>query len=272
MKFKEWINLDEVRYGGLWAKWKAAHPNVPDYVLKQMYINHISSGMRNEIDPDWQSKKKSNQQSNDPTTTYLANPPQSSTPSNSQTTTTVGWMPKQPQQANNIYNNLPSDIMRRRDMLSGISWNKKPQIIDVNPLSFDQRTLKTFLSWQFGYNALNHVRDDAGRTQTQRQLASQRKDGENEPIIMIDLGQGIYQLIEGFHRTSSYLLQGAPPDQLELIKNGQTANLDFSKWRPIKIKAYIGRKANTQNPYIVPQNAPAVSSQAATAGYNNQSA
>ena len=161
MKFKEWFNLDETRYGGLWARWKAQNPNVPEYILKQMYINHISPGMRTELDPDWSLNKptqpqqlspqnnqnllpKNNNMSNALTAVYQD--PQNPLKNVNQTAT-VGWIPKQ-------MNNLPSDVINQRNMLNGIKWNKKPKIVSVTPLSFEQRIIRTFIGWQFGYNAI----------------------------------------------------------------------------------------------------------------------
>lgn len=247
MKFREWLRLDEVKYGGLWRRFQQQYPNVPEYVLKQMYINHISPEMHHNLNAGRKSMNGSS---------TVQHAPQASggaataayTPAGSET-------PSSP----SVPSSLPSDVINRNDILTGVIWGKKPEVVAVSPMSFDRRTIKIFVDWGFGHNPRTNgagkVRDDVGRTNTQRALATQRQEGQNEPIIMIDLGGGMYQLIEGFHRTASYLLQGAPPDQLQLLQSGQTKGLNLGLWQPVSINAYVGRKSDVRqpNPYVTAQ-------------------
>lgn len=39
----------------------------------------------------------------------------------------------------------------------------------------------------------------------------------------------------------NYLLQGAPLDQLQILQNGHLSDVDFSKWKPVQIKGYVGQ-------------------------------
>lgn len=59
--------------------------------------------------------------------------------------------------------------------------------------------------------------------------------------------------MEGWHRTMNYLVFdhnetiGAPQDQIEILKNGgDIRQIDFSKWRPVPISAFVGIKNNQQ--------------------------
>ncbi len=200
------MRLDEIRYGGLWSRWRAQHPNVPEYVLKQMYVNHVSPRMRDEL------RQKSRG-------------------------TVSGY-------AETIA--LPSGDAKFGGILDGVVWSKKPVIVSVSPLDFDEWTLQTLLAWRFGFSKLGHVRDDANRTDAQRRLAAERGDGNNEPVVLLDVdGPGAhrrYRLVEGFHRTASYLLQGAPEEQIEFIKIGRADKVDFRLWRDVRIKAFVGRR------------------------------
>ena len=47
----------------------------------------------------------------------------------------------------------------------------------------------------------------------------------------------------------NYLLQGAPPDQLEGLKSGYAYDVDFSKWKPVKIQGYIGHGNDMRTAY-----------------------
>jgi hypothetical protein len=248
MKFREWIKLDEIRYSGLWKQWKEKNPGVPDYVLRQMYMNHVSPEMTQSLQQlSPQLNSQSPPQNGMQTAQYFSDPPNPAA-------ATAAYIPHAGDQQSNLSPNLPSQVINQTNMLSGINWSKKPEVVTVSPMSFDQQTINTFLKWGFGYHTFNRVRDDANRTEKQRKLANERKEGENEPIIMIDLGNGQYRLMEGFHRTASYLLQGADPQEIEFLKQGRMDMLNLGKWNPISIKAYVGKSAaqnnSPANPYI----------------------
>lgn len=200
MRFSEWLKIDETRFKGFYRQYKQDHPNVPAYVLKQTYTNHMSPGMNRSI-----SKNSPN------------------------------------------LNSMPSQLMQKKNAISGVNWNKKPQIVVISPLSFNDETLNIFRVWKFGMKPNdNLVRNDTNRFNIQGQMAAKIPEGENEPIIMVRDGNK-FKLIEGFHRVMSYLLSmhspdaGAPEDHIEYLRSGgDPTKLDFSKWKPVKIKAYLG--------------------------------
>jgi hypothetical protein len=237
MKFKEWVKLDEVQYKGLWNRYRQQYPGVPEYVLKQIYINHISPGMKQNLS----SHQTQQMPQSTPREKMDADVATAGHASGSKSPTAAYISPDSP----NI--SSPSDLIAQKDIISGVNWNKKPQVVAVSPLSFDERTLKTMMSWRFGFSPVERVNNDAARTQKQRSLAAQRQEGSNEPIIIIDFGNGKYQLVEGFHRTASYLLQGAPPEQVQFLQSGQMDKVNFGQWKPVSINAYVGVK---QNPYV----------------------
>ena len=100
----------------------------------------------------------------------------------------------------------------------------KLEILNVNPLDFDDKTINAFLERDFGNVDSYQVPNDEERTQTQRNIA--KGDGTNEPIIVERKPNGKYELIEGWHRTMSILLLG---------DNGE----DLKNWDKVKIRAFV---------------------------------
>ncbi|MDF2422456.1 MAG: hypothetical protein OPY06_05545 [Nitrosopumilus sp.] len=143
----------------------------------------------------------------------------------------------------------PNDLLNK-DFLKDIQWEKKPRVIEIGPLDFDENTLGLFLRWKFGFDPKDDkVRDDSNRFDIQRQQLANRIKEDNEPVIIVKEGNK-YRLLEGYHRTMTYLIwphedqPGAPPEQIEILKAGGNPQLlDFSKWSRVPIKAYIGIKA-----------------------------
>lgn len=140
----------------------------------------------------------------------------------------------------------------RLEDLNTMAWSKKPQIVQVTPMSFDTQSLQYMTRQKFGYMRAD-VTKDLERTNKQREIA--RGDGSNEPVAYLLDHYNKYVIIEGWHRTIAILLLGCPPDQLTLLKdiNVYTGHfdpqknlsklLDYSKWAPVKINAYFATRA-----------------------------
>lgn len=233
MTFREWLRVDETRFKGFERQFRQQYPDVPNYVLKQVYNNHMSPSMRNALHPLTVHQE--------PTAHYFSDSPPSVARRGPHITT--------PHFADD---QLPSTIMKSKDLIQGVAWNPKPQVLSVSPQSFDDHTLAVFERWRFGLSPRNDlVHNDERRFDTQRQLAAERPAGSNEPVVVVR-ERDRYKLIEGFHRVMSYLLTGAPPDQLQKLRSGQPLGRnDLSRWRPVNIRAYLGvRKAHA--PVVAP--------------------
>lgn len=136
----------------------------------------------------------------------------------------------------------------RLDYLNSLNWSKKPQVVQIVPSSFDHRSLQYIIDHKFG-NTPSNVVNDEERTAKQREKAT--NDGDNEPVVYLLDPYGKYAILEGWHRTMAILLLGCPPNQREYLEDWQIYTrhrdpskdlnklLDFSKWTPVKIKAYI---------------------------------
>lgn len=240
MKFKEWIELDELRNRGFYRQFVQQNPQMPDHVRKDLYNNRIGYSLKRMVSPD--------KEEDIPTQSW----------------TNVGSpMGIIRTSASQLPSNAPSRIMNAHN-LSNIQWPKKPSAVQITPLVFDSQTLNMMIQRRFGFKEAPSIRDDANRMNTQRNLLPQVPTGDNEPIIMVKNGDK-YKLLEGWHRTMTYLVFdhnehiGAPPDQVAILKNGGDMNqLDFSKWQPVLIKAFIGTpigpqaQMRQQNPQLYP--------------------
>lgn len=208
MEFKEWLQLDEIRLKGLHRMFKQEHPNMPKYVQNDLYTSRIAHSFNRSL--------------------------KSTSPNTSKLTASS-----------------PSDIFKLSG-LKDIQWSKVPEPIKgqwgrvdgVTPADFDADTQWRFTDRRFGMREEKQIRNDAARMAKQKELMAQRGDS-NEPVCVIQTTKG-FKLLEGWHRTMNYLLQGAPPDQLEILRSGHTNNIDFSKWKPVKIQGYIGRGKDMQ--------------------------
>lgn len=136
--------------------------------------------------------------------------------------------------------------------MDDIEWSKEPEILDlptsipgegVTPECFDEKTRWRFIHRRFGFREHKAIPKDSFRMDKQKELMQARGEGGNEPVIVLQTKKGLLDLLEGWHRTMNYLVTGAPEDQLEMLKNSSDVvqGLDFSKWKPVKIMAYIGR-------------------------------
>lgn len=132
------------------------------------------------------------------------------------------------------YTNLPRYVLH--DLYTGyddkffgqlnrLSWTKK--IIEVNPASFEEDTLRRFKEREFGAQNPYQIPRDEERMQIQSQIAAQKTTGDNEPIIVVEQVDGTFFLWEGWHRTMTILKLGDNGEQCE-------------DWDFVKINAWIG--------------------------------
>lgn len=230
MKFKDWL-MKEIRFKGFERLFRASNPNLPKYVANQIYQNRLGPNLGNSIEKGFSPISQ----------TIYVNPAHSYGPLAS----TIEY---NPQSNFSSPRPSPSDMISNAKYLEGISWTKRPIVIKITPLSFDDQTLHLFKNWRFGFAPKDFVvKNDSARFDIQRKKLTQQLEGENEPLILVKV-DGKYKLLEGYHRAMLNLLcphddtRGAPPDQIELLKNNNLRSLDFTKWLPVSVKAYIGTK------------------------------
>ncbi len=210
MKFREWL-LDEINKG-LARQFIQQRPNLPKYVAKQILQNRVAPLFKNRLD------------ATAPTVMMAQQSPQPNVTTKPTYSTMSG-----------IYGDKSVSSLADQN-----GW--KLQVIEVHPLHFTQDTIQAFLNHQFGMSPMlsKAVRGHDQRMATQATLASKRGEGGNEPIIVVREGDKL-KMQEGWHRLYSYLMNySAPPEEKDKIQQGQTQNLDFMAWKPVKIKAYVG--------------------------------
>lgn len=233
MRFREWLQLDEIRWKGLHRQYKQMHPQSPRFVTNQMYKATIQPNVQKSIMP-WLAK--SQQEPFDHTSpTMVINP---STPRQER--------PRIPE------TDLPQGIIGKtvaeRDFLKGVQFSKKPQTVTLRLPMFDEQTLAGLRWCAFGLRPNdNFIRNDTRRFDAHRKLALTRGEAENEPIILVRDNTGKYQILDGYHRVSAYFLKVAPPEYIEDMRKGDFTNVDFNRWKPVTINAYIGVMPTTPN-------------------------
>lgn len=206
MEFKEWLN--EARLKGFKRIFNQQFPNLPRGVAKDLYNSRVGHTM-NALTRNSSGAVDSSG--------YRT--PNSEIPSNS----------------------VSQILSRLGDRFGNLEWSK-PEIIvgksgtGVTPLDFDEETVNYFIKRNFGFTEILKIPNDMRRTQTQKMLMQQRPI--NQPVIVIETLKG-FKLVEGWHRTMSYLLKGANQQMLNLLQNGQ--QVDLKDWKPVHIMAYIGR-------------------------------
>jgi len=177
-------------------------------------------------------------------------------------------------QPSEFLNNSP---YRNRD------WSR-PTIVQITPTMFDNQTLDWFITRCFGLRPLPDINNDQQRMATQKSKLNQTEPGSNEPIILFQDGDK-YKLQEGWHRTMNILLwQSASPEQAQILQQyaqriveideqfrsqsttgaGRvrwitTVNpiitelkrmLNWSQWKAVPIKAFIGTAKGQQAPTL----------------------
>ena len=118
----------------------------------------------------------------------------------------------------------------------------KLQVLNVNPMDFDGRTVRAFEQRDFGNINAYNVPKDEERMETQKELS--RDDGMNEPVIILQNPDGTYQLVEGWHRTMSILKMGDKPnedyddDYNDELWDEETPT-ELKDWDKVKLRAFV---------------------------------
>lgn len=218
MNFKEWF-INEQRFKGLRRSFDNQNPDMPSYVRKDLYNTRIAHTM---------NKLTKNANSSGSFNSGFDRNSSSPIPSDS-----------------------ASKILKSSEF-QNLKWNQKPEILKtkgiegVTPLSFNKITQEYFLRRFFGFKSESAIRNDSQRMQIQNKIHTEKKEGNNEPVI-VHLTLNGYKLIEGWHRTMTILLTGCPENQLNSMKNLNTKDIDFSLWKPVKILAYVGYGQEIEN-------------------------
>lgn len=227
MNFKEWLKIDEARLKGFQKHFLRTHPHIPPYVAHQIYTNRLGPEL---------SKSIKNYKIIAPTVIQSKFNPDPEK--------TVDFVPTA------ISPMLSPNDLLNNEILKNVIWDKKPKMVELCPLDFEEGTLNLFLQWRFGFSPKDHlVRNDSNRFDIQKQKLIDRIENDNEPIVLIKIGNK-YKLLEGYHRTMTYLLwphqetPGAPLSQIAMLEKGEDPRkLDLTKWLRVPIKAYIGTKS-----------------------------
>jgi hypothetical protein len=227
MGFKDWLDLQEARFKGFQRLYRQQNPDMPRYVQNDLYNSRAAHALGKVVHA---------KNSSSPTT------PLSQTPISGSNSHIAPDQQKAMQQK--WASTAPSDILSR---MKDDQWLSHPEVLVVTPANFTQRTQWYFLDRRFGYREEKQIRNDAERTNFQRKSLSSIDLGQNEPVIVRHTPQG-YELLEGWHRTMTLLLKGAPADQVHLLQSQESFqnDVDFSQWQPVKIKAYIALSKEMQ--------------------------
>jgi hypothetical protein len=250
MKFKKWFKLQEINKG-LQRTFIAQHPHLPRYVAKQVLQNRVAPLWRNvwagqapTTNIDIRKVLRADQPP-PPTAQVMDKNDVFTKPTNqkpSQSPTVGAFKSPRFNEKHPVY---PSPSAMYQDpSVANITGNQNWQekTVDISPLDFSQETIQHFLRHEFGSSPSlsKHVKDHDQRMDVQSQLANQRGQGENEPIVLIKR-DGKYIMQEGWHRLYSYFKQySAPPDEWNKVQAGRINDVDLTRWKPIRIKAYIG--------------------------------
>ena len=250
MKFKKWLSLDEARYKGLQRQWDASNPDAPRYVRQQLYNALVSPAFKRALAaPQYRSPPPSPQDTHvdatAPTILVGANSP-----------------PNSPGEVryNGPRPNSVSKVMDDNDFIQNVRFSKKAQAVTIGPLSLDSGTRSRLETVRWGLNPRNDlVRNDAARHALHQTLASSRGEGANEPIVLVRMGENSYDILDGHHRTASYMIRGAPREDIEAIKAGDFSRVDYSKWRSVTLRAFVGFPKSSQH-MSLPVSSPPMSS------------
>lgn len=264
MKFRDFL-LGEERYKGLRRMFDKAQPHTPAYVRQQMYNQTIAPKMKNALADNELALKSqqgngnagvdtatgrkistlaANKSEYDPESTITAIPPEGQQPQ------TDAFPYKDPK-------TLPSSIIGNPELnhLHNVRFNPKPQRVTISPAHLEDNTLSRLRMVRFGMKPSKQVSNDEARFGLQSQLADERGEGSNEPIVLIRQNDGKYKIADGYHRAASYLIKGAPRVDIEEVKKGDFSYVNFANWRPVALMAYIGFPRN-MNPVEMPSSPP----------------
>jgi len=128
---------------------------------------------------------------------------------------------------NNTYHGDPIPYIKGDGSGFWYNYLKGPwklQVLEVNPMSFVEKTIKAFEQRDFGKVNAYEVPDDEERMDTQMNM--RRDDGKNEPVILLQNPDGKYELMEGWHRTMSILQMGDNDE-------------GYGNWDKVKLRAFV---------------------------------
>ena len=225
MKFRDWINEEQRRVDeinrGLQRQFRSQNPHVPIGVMKDIEHQRLGNMWRQS-----QPYMKSNAQGD--TASATDNPYAD--------TLAMPQNPAAPQGKHDSVSGMMQD--EKLTSITNASWEQKPRVIEITPMSFDERTTQLFHYFKFGFNHVNEI--DQERHERAAQFVKERGE-KNQPVVVMQLPDGKYQLQEGFHRTMQYLLSGAPRDHWFALKSGEPVSaIDLSQWKPVRLRAFVG--------------------------------
>lgn len=110
-----------------------------------------------------------------------------------------------------------------------INWRLK--VLKLNLSDFTKDNQKTMIQRKFGDANPDGIPDEERRVKYQREKARELKPGKNLSVIMLNKGNE-YRLLEGWHRT------------MAILSLGDNGEKDPTKWKPIKIKAWVGTSSS----------------------------
>ena len=128
---------------------------------------------------------------------------------------------------NNTYHGDPIPYIKGDGSGFWYNYLKGPwklQVLEVNPMSFVEKTIRAFEQRDFGKVNAYEVPDDEERMDTQMNM--RRDDGKNEPVILLQNPDGKYKLMEGWHRTMSILQMGDNDE-------------GYGNWDKVKLRAFV---------------------------------
>ena len=119
----------------------------------------------------------------------------------------------------------------------------KLQVLNVNPMDFCDKTIRSFEKRDFGKIDAFNVPHDKERMDTQMNM--RRDDGMNEPVMILINPDGKYELMEGWHRTMSILKMGDKPKDNYYDEDDnddlwdEEIPTEIKDWDKVKLKAFV---------------------------------
>ena len=237
MNFKEWLHTTEMRkpYRDYMQR---MFPDMPLAVRHELGTNTVVPQLKKIAASSPPSGSPGGSTNLGTTVPYEPRPanPQQFDPNQS----TISYHPAQ--QASPY--NSPQELLDQNEKVQkfqSAEWPDKPQIVTIRLEDLDPKTQDTIKVLKFGYAQGIPVKRHNQRMSDQETLMQDRGSDDMEPVIMIRQADGL-ELLEGWHRVMNYLLSGAPPEIKQALISGETSayDIEYDKWRPVKIKAYVG--------------------------------
>jgi hypothetical protein len=263
MRFRDFL-YNEGKYKGLRRMFDKAQPHTPAYVRQKMYNQMIAPGMTDALAGNEENLKA--QQTAPASNKNIATVTQNkfstiaadkldvdpmSTIAAIQTTDQHPSTHEVPPYRDP--KTLPSAIMGdpHQNPILNARFNPKPQQVTLTPADLEDKSLARLRVIRFGMKPSKKVNRDELRYTIQTQIADERGEGNNEPIILVRMNNGKYKLADGYHRASVLFLKGAPKADIPWIQQGDFSYVNFDSWRPVTMMAYVGFPRNT-NPVEMP--------------------